>query len=303
MTANRPSVLLAILTHHDLPRLERAVQSARRQQSAPVDVDIVVVINTRDVRHAYLAVEACAAWNVHSVITESNGLPGRGKNSCFDVFLYSDHDYLCQLDGDDWLYPTWALSVADHIRRASALDVVALVPIDCVGDSAGYTWPLPDGASGSVWTTSLAYPWPERGPGVGGFWNEHPICPAMVRLVSRRAAQRLRFNENLAVNEDYLLLLQCLSAHIAGDLQTWISMASDWMVIDRLTPGSVQDEHLQDIELLRTLARQIVEPDRSSVAELPILYPPLLLDGAQKQRWIDDNHISGGPGGSGSPDG
>ena len=297
MTAPRPSLLLAILTHHDMPRLERAVRSAQAQRPADVDVDIVVVVNSRDVRHTYLAVEACTAWNVRTLVTPSNGLPGRGKNACFDAFLRSGHDYLCQLDGDDWLYPTWALSVADHVRRAPALDVVALLPIDCVGDSAGHTWRLPDGASASVWTTSLVYPWQQRGPGAGKFWTEHPICPAMVRLVSRRAAQRLRFNERLAVNEDYLLLLQCLSAHIAGDLQSWVSMASDWMVVDRLTPGSVQDEHAQDVDLLRAFAREIVSPDRSSVAELPVMYPPLLLEAAEKESWIDDNHISGpGPG-------
>lgn len=293
ITPHRTSVLLTILTHHDLLRLERAVRSVRHQRPAEVDWDLLVVVNTRDVQHAYLTAEACEAWDVRYVITPSNGLPGRGKNACFETFLLSNHDYLCQLDGDDWLYPTWGLSVADHLRRATALDVVALVPIDCVGDTAGYTWTLPDGASGSVWSTSAAYPWQERGPGETDLWTAHPICPAMVRLVSRRAAQRLRFHETLAVNEDYLLLLQCLAAHVAGELQVWISMTSDWMVIDRLTPGSVQDVHPQDVELLRRLAQEAVPRHRSSVAELPILYPPLLLSAEEKQRWIDEYHISG----------
>ena len=287
----QPRILLAILTHHDLPRLERAVRSARGQRPAPAEVDIVVVVNTRDARYAYLAAEACEAWNVRYVITGSNGLPGRGKNACFDVFLLSNHDYLCQLDGDDWLYPTWAASVAEHIRRAAALDVVALVPIDCVGDTAGHTWTLSDGAPASVWATSIVYPWKERGPGQTDLWTRHPICPAMVRLVSRQAAQRLRFDETLAVNEDYLLLLQCLACHVAGELQVWISMASDWMVIDRLTPSSVQDEHLQDVELLRRLADAKVPRHRSSVAELPIAYPPLLMAVQDKQDWIDEYHI------------
>ena len=293
MALRRPSVLLTILSHHDLPRLERAVRSAQQQRPAELDVDVMVIVNTLHVQHAYQAVEACEGWGVRYALTQSNGLPGRGKNACLDAFLYSDRDYLCQLDGDDWLYPTWALSVADHIRRAAALDLLALLPIDCVGDTAGYTWRLPDGASGSVWTTSTVYPWQGRGPGPADVWTQHPICPARPDLLSRKAAQRLRFNEQLAVNEDYLLLLECLAAHIAGDLQAWISMASDWRVVDRLTPSSVQAVYPQDVELLRELAAGVISRHRSSVAELPILYPPLLLTGEEKRHWIDEHHISG----------
>ena len=287
------SVLLAILTHHDLPRLRRALRSAHRQCGSEITVRTSVVVNTRDAQYAVRAVDLCREWGVHCVVSDSNGRPGRGKNACLDVFLDSGCDYLCQLDGDDWLYPAWARSVAEHLRRAPTLDVAGLFPIDCVGSTAGYTWQLPDGAPASVWTSSAVYPWKAHGPGMSDLWTEHPICPAMIRLVSRNAAQRWRFNEDLAVNEDYLLLLQYLSDHIAGDLEVWISMASDWMVIDRLTPGSVQDVYVQDAGLLRLLALGVIDPVRSSVTELPILYPPLLLTVEEKRRWIGGCHIPG----------
>ena len=287
------SVLLAILTHHDLPRLRRALLSARSQRDAGIAVRTTVVVNTRDTHHALRTVNLCREWGVHCVVSDSNGRPGRGKNACLDLFLASDCDYLCQLDGDDWLYPTWALSVAEHLRRVPTLDVVGLFPIDCVGSTAGYTWELPDGAPASVWTSSAVYPWKAGtgGPGVSDLWTVDPVCPAMIRLVSRDAAQRWRFNEELAVNEDYLLLLRYLSDHVAGDLEVWISMASDWMVIDRLTPGSVQDEYLQDVERFRFLARGVVSPRRSSVTELPLLYPPMRLAVEDKRRWIGSHHL------------
>lgn len=290
-----PSVLLAILTHHDLPRLERAIQSALRQQRADLDVKVQVVVNTQDDVHATAAVTLCRQLDVPCIVTESNGFPGRGKNACIDAFLASGRDYLCQLDGDDWLYPTWARAVADHLRRAPALDAVGLLPVDCIGRANGYSWMLSDGQPASVWTTSTVYPWQTVGPGVDNLWTEYPICPAMVRLISRQVAARWRFYEDLAVNEDYLMLLAYLAAHIAGDIEFWISMSSDWMVIDLLTPNSVTDMHFHDHDHFRRLARQVIDPARSSAVELPILYPPMLQSGKDKRKWIDELHIPSQP--------
>ena len=286
------SVLLAILTHHDLPRLERGIRCALRQKRADLRVRVLVVVNTQDDAHAVAATALCRRLHVPCMVTDSNGRPGRGKNACIDALLASDCDYLTQLDGDDWLYPTWALAVADHLRRAPAADVVCLLPVDCVGRTDGYSWTLADGNAGSVWTTSTVYPWPTAGPGIDNLWTEYPICPARIHLVSRAAAERCRFDEDLAVNEDYLMLLRYLAAHIAGDLEAWISMSSDWMVIDLLTPDSVTDVHFHDHDQFRALARQVIDPARSSVVELPIVYPPMLQTGAEKRSWIDEFHIS-----------
>ncbi len=287
-------VLLTILAHHDLPRLGRAVRTARLQHRADVTVEPCVVINSLDTDFERRALVASAEWGVRAIATESNGHPGRGKNACLDAFLDSDCDYLTQLDGDDWLYPTWARSVAEHLRRAPALDAVALVPIDCVGGACGHTWTLPDGVAASVWTDPATYPWPQRGPGPSDLWtNDLPICPAMIRLISRDAALRWRFDEDLAVGEDHLMSFRYLSSHIAGELQYWISMAIDWMVIDRTTPASVQTGYPQapEVPRLRELAREVVRPGRSSHAELPILYPPPHITVAEKRHWIDHHHI------------
>jgi len=285
------SVLLTILTHHDLPRLERGIRSALRQQRASIDVQLLVVVNTLDDAHAAAAVGLCRKLDVAYIVTDSNGRPGRGKNACLDALLSSRCDYLCQLDGDDWLYPAWARSAADHLRRAPALDVVGLFPTDCVGRTAGYCWQLADGMPASVWATSMVYPWEKAGPGADDLWTEYPICPAQIRLVSRKVAERGRFHEELAVNEDYLLLLACLKAHIAGEIEFWISMSSDWLVVDMLTPDSVTDTHFHDHDHFRRLARRVIDPARSSVRELPIIYPPMLQSSEDKRKWIDEMHI------------
>lgn len=285
-------ILLAILTHHDLPRLRRALASVRLQRKARgVEVDVVVVVNSLDREYERLVVRTAADLGVRVVVTDSNGRPGRGKNACLDLFLESGCDYLCQLDGDDWLYPTWAESVAEHLRRLPQVDALGIVPIDCLGSSKGFTFDVEQGVPAGVWTTSSAYPFETGGPGVAPLWEE-PGTTAnadMIRLLSRAGAARWRFDEELPIGEDTLLSLALLSSHQRGELSYWLTMASDWMIVDRTTPGSVQRtySHKEALEPLRSKAAQLVDPARSSSAELPILYPPLLLSTDEKRSWIE----------------
>ena len=220
-------VLLTILTHHDLPRLERAVTSAKRQRRArSIAVESLVVVNTLDGRYEKAVREACARWGVKALATDSNGKPGRGKNACLDAFLSSDAEYLYQLDGDDFLYPTWARSVEAHLRRIPGLDALGIVPLDCVGSSEGFSWTLPDGSTkAGVWTASDVYPWEGAGPGRSPLWDVSlSASPDMVRLVSRETALIWRFDEDLAVGEDHLMSLRLLASHIRGDLRYWMTM-------------------------------------------------------------------------------
>jgi hypothetical protein len=285
-------VLLAVLTHHDLPRLRRAVASVKQQRrTRGVEVDAVVVVNSLDRDYERLAVRTAAELGVRAVATESNGRPGRGKNACLDLFLQGGADYLCQLDGDDWLYPTWAESVAEHLRRLPQVDALGIVPIDCVGSAEGFTFEVEPGVAAGVWTTSSAYPFESAGPGVAPLWEEPGTTanPDMIRLLSRAAAARWRFDEELAIGEDTLMSLALLSSHQQGELSYWLTMASDWMIVDRTTPGSVQRtySHGEALEPLLAKAAKLVDPARSSAAELPIVYPPLLLSAGEKRSWIE----------------
>ena len=285
-------ILLAILTHHDLPRLRRALASANLQRRARgVDVEVVVVVNSLDREYERLVVRTAADLGVRAVATDSNGRPGRGKNACLDLLLESGCDYLCQLDGDDWLYPTWAESVAEHLRRLPHVDALGIVPIDCLGSAEGLTFEVGQGVVAGVWGTSTAYPFDAAGPGRAPLWAEPGTTsnPDMIRLLSRPAAARWRFDEELPIGEDTLLSLALLSSHQRGELSYWLTMASDWMIVDRTTPGSVQRtySHQEALEPLRSKAAALVDPARSSAAELPILYPPLLLSADEKRSWIE----------------
>ncbi len=291
-------VLLAVLTHHDLPRLRRALGSVMQQRrSRGVEVEAVVVVNSLDRDYERLAVRTAAELGFRAAATESNGRPGRGKNACLDLFLQSGADYLCQLDGDDWLYPTWAESVAEHLRRLPHVDALGIVPIDCVGSAEGFTFEVEPGVVAGVWTTSSAYPFEAAGPGVAPLWEEPGTTanPDMIRLLSRAAAARWRFDEELTIGEDTLMSLALLSSHQRGELSYWLTMASDWMIVDRTTPGSVQRSysHAEALEPLRSKALQVIVPERSSAAELPILYSPLMLSADEKRDWIERSWTTG----------
>ena len=286
-------VLLAILTTSGLGYLRRAIFSAQKQEPGGVDYDVVVVVNTLNEEYAAAAKAVCAELGVECVRTPSDGTCATGKQSVYDLFLRRDHDYVTQLDGDDWLYPTWSLSVREHLRRAPGLDAVWLVPIDQInGVDGGVSWTTPQGALASVWGTSLWMPWPNApfaGPGRDPMWDQvTPTTPAMQRLASRRAAA-LKLRHEAKGYDDYQLLMRNIAAHIRGDLQCWVSMASDWMIVDRGNPQSVQKsvDFERDAYLLRRHAREDVHPDRSWIGEFPIMYPPMQLTTAQKREWID----------------
>lgn len=70
----------------------------------PID-DLVIVINTKCKQYERKASEWCVKNGIEYHVTESDGTPGTGKNSLFDVFLASDDDYMVQIDGDDFLTP------------------------------------------------------------------------------------------------------------------------------------------------------------------------------------------------------
>ena len=289
-------ILLTILTHHDLPRLERAIKSSKQQYRSQIQVETLVVVNTLKKDYEDKALDACARLEVDAIVTESDGKPGRGKNACLDAFLKSNAQYLCQLDGDDFLYPTWGISISEHLRRIPGLDVLGICPVDCIGSSEGYTWTLPDGVtSAGVWGTSKVAPFGSLvGPRRSALWDVAlPSSPDMVRLLSRKGAKNNQYQTRLSVGEDHLMSLVLLAKYIQGDLNYWLTMASDMMVIDRTTPNSVQQQYPQgpEVELLRELALEVVQPDRSAHTELPVLYPELLMSPEEKKEFINEHFI------------
>ena len=116
-------ILLMLLTNHKLDKLTRLVKAVENLiPEDSIEIKTVIVVNTLNDNYYDEVKNAGFSFNV--VRTESNGKPGKGKNTCRDLFLNSDADFMSQVDGDDWLYPTWAKSMAQHINHYPNMDAL-----------------------------------------------------------------------------------------------------------------------------------------------------------------------------------
>ena len=122
-----------MLSHHNLPALKRMVKSVEQQyEEKNLIIEPVIVINTLNDQYYEDVLNEGFSYKV--VRTESNGKPGKGKNSCRQLFLDSDADYLTQVDGDDFLYPTFVKSIWEHIEWYPCMDVLGKHPMDAVAN-------------------------------------------------------------------------------------------------------------------------------------------------------------------------
>jgi len=284
-------LITTLLTSNDIPKLKRLIRSVQGVvKIQPIQWEVVIVVNSTREGYYEQVLELDQPFRV--VNTESNGKPGKGKNACLDVFLASDCDFVSQIDGDDFLYPTYLQSIWNHVRQFPNLDVLGVIPCDCVCDwelHSGHYWWVNEKYHASVWGTSMCSPREKCGPDVGHLFTEdRPVSVDFIMLQSRKSA-RYRFSETIGNGEDHAYTYQLLGAHQRGDISYYLSMSSDMYCIDRTTEGSAQKVHSYEeyLEPLRQEALKYVSLERSSPYELPVIYKELLLNHHQKQRWLN----------------
>jgi glycosyltransferase involved in cell wall biosynthesis len=116
-------VLIAILTSEKIDKLGRCVESVLTQ----IDLaNVVIVINTTDSNYASQAQSLADSYGINSVTTESNGKPGKGKNSLLKYFLKTDFTHVIPVDGDDILLPN-AVDKLLAIAKDKNPDVLGLI--------------------------------------------------------------------------------------------------------------------------------------------------------------------------------
>ena len=283
------SIAVAVLVHHDTIRTGRAVQSAL--QCAGEDTRVVLVSHSKDPGFGGQAAEIASRLGVEFVDSPSQTASSpTGKQACFDWFNGQDFgDYLVQLDGDDYLYSTWRASLLDILARTHYPDAVGFLPYDALRDyppleGTAFGFQARPGLWGHLWTTGVGW-WPEYfyplGPGIGSPWVEHPAgVSAQIRAWSRRATESHKFRGlEQGWPEDQMTLFDLLASYQRGDLLVWLSMTSDFLVVDNTTPNS--DQKTSSIaqrrplieKMMETAAGILVDPERSSIGEFPVLWP------------------------------
>jgi phosphopantetheinyl transferase (holo-ACP synthase) len=115
------NLLVAVLTSRDVEKLKRCIESVLSQTS-----DVVVVCNTLDFSFVEQARVVVEAHGIEFIVTESNGTPGKGKNSVKDYFLSTEFTHLLPVDGDDILLPN-AVEIITDIVESINPDVIGLI--------------------------------------------------------------------------------------------------------------------------------------------------------------------------------
>lgn len=108
---------------------KRAVESIINQKKVDFDYDIFVNVNS--IRKGYYEeiVEIMKEYpNVTVVQTESNGYPGKGHNSCLEIFRqHPEYDYLAYIDGDDLFFPVAFQQYQKLLKKRPELDIAHLM--------------------------------------------------------------------------------------------------------------------------------------------------------------------------------
>ena len=288
-------ILLTLLTSHHIHRLKRLVRSVELQYQDPrVEVVTIIVVNTKNDEYYRQVISEKFPYPV--IRTESNGWPGKGKNSCIDIFLKSNCDFLIQQDGDELFYPTFVQSIADHLDRYGAsIDILGVIPTEKVTEKrlhAGHEFNFRDNLWLTVWGVSAVWPM-DRPPGpCRGTWfdEEMPINQNTIVLRSKKGAE-YRFVEDLPNGEDALCSVELLKAHQEGKINYFLSMSSDWYVYDETTPDSIQKQFpwADWVHNWRERVEKIIDPNRSNFMELPMIYNPLRMNPAEKEAWVKEH--------------
>jgi hypothetical protein len=87
---------------------------------------VVVVINSLDGQYQNLATSLSDKYGLKFVITESNGRPGKGKNSLIAHFLQTEYTHFIPVDGDDILLPD-AVEKLAAIANERNPDILGLI--------------------------------------------------------------------------------------------------------------------------------------------------------------------------------
>lgn len=196
--------LVAILTSRDIEKLDRCIKSVLVQAAAS---NIVVIINSLDERYQTLASDLSTKYSLKSIITESNGKPGKGKNSVLSYFLSTEYEYLIPVEGDDYLLPN-AIETLVSVHTNHNMDLLSIIDSITIVDGRETT--IDEYVATNEYTElvqSLVEPNKFKAfalhiAKIRKVCVEHDNFLCRFILMNRKVAKLFNFNENLLGAED-----------------------------------------------------------------------------------------------------
>jgi hypothetical protein len=295
-------VLLCPLVSSDFRRAKRAIQSCLNQKNFQIQYDIHVVINSLDKIFVSQIENYCLENSIKYSITVSDGTASTGKNSVFDVFNRTDYSHLCQLDGDDFFYPTFLLQIQRHLNKFKTTDVLACLPFDRIFEhEKPNSYKLKNGYYAEIWGTNYDLYEPARVLGEDSIFMSNSIGNyARIILFSKKVSQNFRYDSEYKVGEDRKLHFELLHAYQKDEICYWFTSASDTSVKDTSSFGVqkkysgvnyngvvfiVEDE--KTTENLKKFIEETMYRERSAPGEIPIDFAPIYMLHNEKYEYLE----------------
>ena len=244
-------ILVTLLTSYNIKCLKICYESLKNQNSTNLNYSIIIVVNTLndnyflDVKNTFKDCEI--------IRTESNGSPGKGKNSLINLFKERiEFDYLIPLDGDDILYPC-ALKRLEIYMQYNP-DILMLPFTDLI--SKDYPEGIQHvGISNKLYLRFNNYldmrsQWYREKQSPFELNINNVNTPARLFLVSRHALNlNLYYDESMKWYDDYITFLQIFEACIIHkSYNIFMLDDKDIYLYNRINEESASDRYKIDNE-------------------------------------------------------
>lgn len=283
--------LVLILTSSKIKLLKRCIESVELQQSVSFDYELKIVVNTLNEKYYEEVKQEITKYEV--IRTESNGRPGRGHNSLYDVFReHPTFDYMFYIDGDDMFYPSAFRQYEIILKNNPKTDLVHLMLNDNITfmkkpnlKSFKLKYNLKLYSSGNEhknWWKFLEVKNP--------FKEEIQDCktPTRILVVSRNVlSSNVKYSDNLKLYDDFLSFLTLSEAQLNNELNTLVITDSNIYLYNALNNHSVS--HIfKDIKyenrIFQEETKDIIKIREWNLLKLPFYECPVATDFSIKEK-------------------
>ena len=226
-------VLSIILTSSKYKLLLRCIDSVINQYPVNFEYDVVINVNTKNEEYFKKVSEEIPNlyknYNLIIIRTESNGYPGKGHNSCLNIFKTNkQYDYLLMIDGDDMYYPCAFQRFEKFLNKYPNMDLLHMMLNDRVHFSNEECY--------NYKNLALNYKLISAFEDCKNWWHTHTMnspfigllgnnkTPSRIILCSRKIFETtipIEYSEDMKLYDDYIAFLSFYEAQLRNELNTY----------------------------------------------------------------------------------
>lgn len=299
--------LITLLTSSNAKLLKLVYDTVINQKNHYLDYTIIIVVNSLNIDYYEEVIDVFKDINVQIIETKSNGKPGMGHNSLFEIFKNNvQYDYLIPIDGDDFLYPYAFHQLTKSINKTNP-DILVLQGNDLLSYYNDST------SSTDIYLNNCFYlikqdeypdnKWKYNGLNLNKnpFKEDYFITPIRLILCSRNIFKLnidKYYCEKSNVIDDYLFYLHFINIYINKLLNVYIINSCHIYLYNDLSITSVHKtlDLSTDYKFIRTYEHlfssiKTFYNDNWDVLKLPFIYIEPPFDAIYNNYKIVDNNV------------